>query len=173
MKLRDKLHIDIEEFFSTGKFDHLKLGKSKEWVINNFPDPDGYDDEEDILNDDIWTYGNVELHFYKEELVLIYSEGITNLNGGDSIDIRKGILGSDRECDLNRIMSYLNQRHIDFRKKTHNVGSYSIDLILESGVKLAFQLEQNDIEGHEMFLERCKTTNQDDFKLVTFSLTND
>ncbi|MDX1652268.1 MAG: hypothetical protein R3277_07245 [Brumimicrobium sp.] len=145
MKLRDKLHIDIEEFFSTGKFDHLKLGKSKEWVINNFPDPDDYE-KEDIFNDDIWTYGSVELHFYKKELVLIYSEGITNLNGGDSIDIRKGILGSDRECDLNGIMSYLNQRQIDFCKKTQSVGFYSIDLILESGVKLGFQLEQNDIE---------------------------
>ena len=63
MKLKGKINIDFEEFFTTGKFDFLKLGKTKEWILNNFPDPDGFDEYPEIYKDDIWRYGNIELHF--------------------------------------------------------------------------------------------------------------
>ena len=37
MKIKEPIVIDFKAFFTTGKFDYLKLGSSKEWVINNFP----------------------------------------------------------------------------------------------------------------------------------------
>ena len=40
MKLKTPIEIDFLGFFKTGKFDCLKLGQSKEWILNNFPNPD-------------------------------------------------------------------------------------------------------------------------------------
>lgn len=81
MKLKDPIQVDLLEFFRIGKFDYLKLGQTKEWIINNFPDPDGMNT--DTYESPIWVYGNIELHFNDDEtLYLIYSDYIdtvTNL----------------------------------------------------------------------------------------------
>jgi hypothetical protein len=86
MKLTDKIHIDILSFIRTGKFDYLKIGQTKEWILNNFPDPDDIGIGDTIKNAQIWFYGNIELHFDKDELSLIFSENIVGLDGGPSIE---------------------------------------------------------------------------------------
>ena len=92
MKLNNFIEIDILDFFKTGKFDYLKLGHSKEWILNNFPDPDDFGMGENLLTAKIWFYGNIELHFDKSELFLIFSENINDLNGGQFLKLNKWIL---------------------------------------------------------------------------------
>ena len=58
MKLETKINIDILDFIKNGKFDYIKLGQTKEWILNNFPDPDILD-----FKYNIWTYGNIEFHW--------------------------------------------------------------------------------------------------------------
>ena len=41
MKNNHKVEIDMLKLFKTGKFDFLKMEQSKEWILNNFPDPNG------------------------------------------------------------------------------------------------------------------------------------
>lgn len=43
MKLSHKISIIFLDFFKTGRFDCLKLGQTKEYIVHNFPDPDGFD----------------------------------------------------------------------------------------------------------------------------------
>lgn len=91
MKLSDTIKIDLLEFFKTGKFDYLKLGLTKEWIINNFPDPDGM--SKSCYKHPIWRYGNIELHFHDDQtLFLIYSDYIDTLDGGKSLRLNKWIL---------------------------------------------------------------------------------
>lgn len=47
MKLKNKLPISFKDFFSLGEFDFLELGKSKEWIISNFSNPDAFEKIED------------------------------------------------------------------------------------------------------------------------------
>lgn len=170
MKLKEKINIDFEEFFTIGKFDFLKLGKTKEWIINNFPDPDGYEEHPEIYKASIWTYGNIELHFNDDELFLIFSDYINELDGGDSLELKKWFLENTEKLKLSDIISQLNSKHIDFQKRTNNIGQTTVNLELQSGVNLGFYLEENTDEDYEIFLERCKRTNQNEFKLGSFSL---
>lgn len=46
MILKEPIEIDFVEFFKTGKFDHLKLGQTKDWILTHFPDPYSRFDQE-------------------------------------------------------------------------------------------------------------------------------
>ena len=97
MKLKEPIEIDFLEFFKTGQFDFLKLGQTKEWILNNFPDPDGNIDKKTLLKVkgfDIWTYGDIELHFKNKILFLIYSDYWYEwkLEGGKNLKLKKWIL---------------------------------------------------------------------------------
>lgn len=168
MKLKEKITIDFKEFLSAGKFDFLKHGKTKEWVINNFPDPDDFDDVPEIYKDDIWCYGNIELHFHKEELFLVFSDYINILDGGPSLELKKWFLGNEKTPTLIEVISELNKEHIDFEKTTRSTGEI-IELKLVSGVKLSFLLEEKEDESSSDHLKRYDSISHDDFTLNSFS----
>lgn len=169
MKLKEKIVIDFVDFFSTGKFDFLKLGKTKEWVINNFPDPDGFDKYPEVIKDDVWTYGNIELHFINEELFMIFSDYVDEIDGGDSLKLEKWFLADNKKLNLLHIISELNKKHIDFKKITKKSEPISIVLELMSGVELGFCLEDSKEEDYDEYIKRCKETSHNEFKLVAFS----
>ena len=134
MKLKQKIEIDFLEFFKTGRFDYLKLGQTKEWIRNNFPDPDcgGF-------NDNIWCYGNIELHFYKEQLFLIYSDYLSELNGGKSLKLNKWILETPENLTLEFVIYKLNETQIDFTLTHNKKCKNQIEIhLIESGIKLGF-----------------------------------
>ncbi len=159
MKLNQKIHINILEFFKTGRFDYLELGQTKEWIINNFPDPDGIESGEKIKNTNIWCYGNLELHFYNHKLFLIFSDYIETLSGGDSIDFDKWILDKPQELILEKVVGEFNKLKIDF-SITHKINLDQVELeIIESKVKLTFHGEEEE--------------DANKFKLVAFSLSAD
>ncbi|MBW1295135.1 hypothetical protein [Aquimarina litoralis] len=170
MKMKDKIVIDFKEFFKTGKFDFLKLGKTKEWIIHNFPDPDGFNENPSIYRDPIWRYGNIELHFNKDVLFLIFSDYIDDLDGGDSLELKKWFIGNLNKLNLSDVISELNKAHIDFHKKKSHIVESAVNIELQSSVVLGFHLEENEDEDYDNFLERCKITNQDEFRLSSFSL---
>ena len=68
MQLQHRITIDLLEFIQSAKFDYIKLGQTKEWILNNFPDPDGLQDSAEVYDNPIWWYGNIELHFNGQEV---------------------------------------------------------------------------------------------------------
>ena len=170
MKLRNKLIIDFKVFFSKGQFDYLKIGQTKEWIIHNFPDPDGFDEIPEIYEDNIWTYGNIELHFSGQELFLIFSDYLHDLDGGDSLMLKKWFLETPN-ISLAKAIAALNQEHIDYQKTTKCYGQeVVVMLLLQGGVKLSFHLEQGEEESDSDFGKRCRNTSQNFYKLNSFSL---
>ncbi|WP_298544928.1 hypothetical protein [uncultured Aquimarina sp.] len=158
MKLKIPIEIDLLEFFKTGKFDYLKLGQTKEWIINNFPDPDCY--SPDFLTEEvnIWTYGGIELFFENKKLYLIYSdhwyEG--KLESSNQIKLDKWIFEDIDKLNLKFVVTALNTHNIDYKKKTDKLG---VLLRLNSGIELTFE-NINDVEDID--------TN--DFHLSSFGL---
>ncbi|WP_108870043.1 hypothetical protein [Aquimarina aquimarini] len=156
--MKTRIEIDVLEFFKTGKFDNLKLGQTKEWILNNFPHPDNYGD--DFLSEkvNIWTYGGIELHFEKGKLYLIYSdywyEG--KLDSGYQLKLNKWIFEDISKLNLLYVLTKLNEHDIDYKKKADNLG---VLLRLKSGVELTFE-NINDIEGLK----------SNDFHITSFAL---
>lgn len=148
MKLSSPIEIDFLEFFKTGKFDYLKLGQTKEWILNNFPDPDGDFSKEELIKGkdfNIWTYGDIELHFENQILYLIYSDYWYEwkLGGGDHLKLNKWIFDDISKLTLRFVFDALNTQNIDFKKKTDSLG---VLLRLNSGVEMTFE-NINDIEN--------------------------
>lgn len=172
MKLNERIKIDLLEFFRTGKFDYLKPGQTKQWIINNFPDPDDKFD----YNAPIWVYGDIELHFNGEDkLFLIYSDYIDTLDGGNSLALDKWIFKEPEKLTLEYVIEHLNIERIGF-KVVHRVFSLgfitSVIEILDSKISLGFEPAEYDNEDSEAYLLRSQTADPNKFKLVSFSLMN-
>ena len=136
-----KIDIDFYGFFKTGEFAGLKFGLTKAQVLENFPVPDGYTSLDYVDNEisDIWNYGNIELHFYRNELSLIFSDYIQNfLDGGTSLTLNKWILENPENLSLIQVISELNQNLIDFTKVSVPQYGFVELLIKSSQVVLTF-----------------------------------
>lgn len=143
MKLQTKIKIDFLGFIKYGKFDFIKLGQTKEWILNNFPDPDDYSTDFLTSKYTIWTYGNIEFHFDKSnELFLIYSDYINKLDGGENLDLNKWILEDYSKLTLAYVTTKLNEQEIDYCKSTD---SFFVRLKTRSGVELGFEKEPDNV----------------------------
>lgn len=160
MTLPNKIEIDILGFIKTGKFDFLKIGQTKEWILNNFPSPDDIGIGDTINNAKIWFYGNIELHFDKDKLCLIFSDNISDLDGGEYLELKKWVFNDTDSLTLSKFIDELNTERVDFSKKTEKFELEYIRLnIVGSNVQLTFIDEENVL------------TNPNDFRLSAFSLT--
>lgn len=164
MQLKHKITINFLEFFKTGKFDCLKLGQTKEYILNNFPDPDGSPDHfmQTHKNGDIWCYGKIELHFDAENrLFLIFSDYIDTLTGGNNLILEKWILETPQELNLINVIKHLNKENIDFEKRIEKtLGQIKIKL-LKSNVNLSFLSEE---------ISELKIADPNNYILGAFSL---
>ena len=145
MKFETKIKIDFLDFIKESKFDYIKLGQAKGWILNNFPDPDGYSDEFLEPKYTSWRYGNIEFHFNKaNELFLIYSDYLSELDGGENLDIDKWIFEDYSKLNLTYVLTQLNIQEIDYCKSSDKIG---IRLITKSGVELGFAKETDEVVG--------------------------
>ena len=158
MKLKHKIEISLTEFFKTGKFDCLKLDKTKEWVINNFPDPDCFDSDFMTEEVNVWTYGGIELHFQKNQLYCIFSdhwyEG--KLDDSSQLKLHKWIFDDINKLKFLYVLEKLNEHNIGYKKKTDKLG---VLLRLTSGVELTFDTISDE---HNL--------SENDFHLTSFAL---
>jgi len=75
--------VDLYDFIIKGAFDCIKIGQTKEWILNNFPDPDDVENGFHMTKKgSIWTYGNIEFHFSDNILFLIFCDNFSTFDEG-------------------------------------------------------------------------------------------
>lgn len=164
MKLPASIKIDFLQFIKHGKFDYIKLGQSKEWILNNFPDPDGFSEEFLHPQCVIWTYGNIEFHFNKQNILfLIYSDYLHELDGGESLDLDKWILEDYPKLNLAYVLSQLNKAEIDYCKSNNQ---FAVTLSTRAGVELGFSKDSEDDVSDPNMLQIYSFSFMDRSKLV-------
>ncbi len=136
--------IDFLDFIKYGKFDFVELGQTKEWIVANFLEPDGFCADFLKPKCNIWTYGNIEFHFNKKnELFLIFSDYIDELSGGKNLDLNKWLFEDYSKLCLAYVLQQLNQQNIDYCKVSDQFGVRLI--ITNSHVELAFSKDFDEI----------------------------
>ncbi len=165
MQLKYKLHLDFEEFLRDGKFDYIQLGKTKEWIINNFPDPDA-----PFLDQSIWLYGNIEFHFDGDMLFLIHLEKFKDLDVSDKFHINPWFLGT--QYRLKDILHELNQKHMDYYKVTRDFDGTIELVMLKSKVKLFFTFKEDFKKNMTENRLAMEQSNQGEFILTALSYSN-
>lgn len=151
MKLNTKIKIDLLEFIKNGKFDYIKLGQTKEWIINNFPDPDGFSTDFLSPKCTIWTYGNIEFHFDKtNKLFLIFSDYLHELDGGESLDLNKWVFEDYSKLTLMYVLTQLNRQKIDYCKACDHFG---VTIKTNGGVELSFAKDSDEVVSDHNHLQ--------------------
>ncbi len=140
MKLKKPVDVDLYKFVTKGEFDFIETGQTKEWILNNFPDPDRIGDMGHSLY--IWLYGNIEFHFDKEILFTIWCDNFSELNAGKNISLDKWIFDNVKELTVSKMIKVLNQEKLNFTL-VHKYGSVIIR-ILDSNVDLYFSPEYDE-----------------------------
>lgn len=123
-----------------------------------------------VYKSNIWTYGNIELHFHEQELFLIFSDYIETLNGGSKLELNRWFLRDVSEINLVSVLEHLHRAHIDYRKSSSSAGELCVFLDLSSGVRLSFALQELENESSKEYAERSRSTNQNEFVMRSFSL---
>jgi len=145
MKINHKIDIDLLEFTKNGKFDVLKNGQTRQWVLNNFPDPDDFEDGVSWKNGDseIFTYGDFELHFSHDILFLIFADFEGLIDEGDSLTFSNKWIFEKETSKLNLpyVMNELLKAKIDFSTKINDQLN-SIILKTAGNVKIHFEAEE-------------------------------
>ena len=164
MKNNQIVLIDFLAFFKAGKFDYIKLGQTKEWIINNFPKPDAFKADFMLPKFQIWTYGVIEFHFDLEnKLYLVFSDYLHKLNGGKQLTLKKWFFDDKNTLNLSYVLSKLNTENIDYKKKTDKLG---ILIRLKSGIELTFE----NPSDYTDVIDNQENTDFNDFILTSFSL---
>ena len=144
MNLMHPIQLDLLAFLKFGKFDFIKLGQRKEWILANFPDPDDFDEQMLSSKWPIWTYDRLEFHFdQNNELTLIYTDYLHEIKSNSRFEVKPWIFENPSKLTLLFVLAELNENAIDYQKLT---GIYGVLLQLKSGVELSFaSLEETEL----------------------------
>ena len=135
MKFENPIEISFFDLIKYGKFDYIKLGQTKEWILNNFPNPDEFDENNNFFMTkkcNIWRYGDIEFFFNKQnELYMIFCDSFNGINGGKwlskEIDggtflrLDKWIFEKVRKLTLSYVIENFLLNDIDFTTKCNQI----------------------------------------------------
>lgn len=159
MKLNQPIDIDLKLFFLKGEFDCIKPGQTKEWILNNFADPDSNWDNE--YGQSIWTYNSLEFHFDKDQLYLIWCDGLSHLTPCHQLNYTKWFLDDDSPLTLSYVLHILNVEAVNYKVK-HNIALHIVQVkIIDSNVTLHFEQ-----------LEETKCQNSNEYEFIAFGLSH-
>jgi hypothetical protein len=133
MRNNQKDTIDLLRFIKYGDFGSIKIGMSREEILDVFPQPDDWMNGYKMENSPIWRYGNFEMHFNGNDvLYLIYSDYVEELFVGKNLYLNRWIFEIDKKIKFKEIKNELNKEGILF------------DSIANWGHK-AFRIIQSDV----------------------------
>lgn len=173
MELKHQIDISMRDFILFGKFDYIKLGKSKNWILNHFPKPDDWTADFSLEKAPFWRYGTIEFHFTDDNLSMIFTDNITTLNGGEKLSLDLWVLENGHQPTLAEVINELNNSKINYT--VNNQIPFAKDkiwegrskiIVNESGVELIFDSPEEYINPG------IPTDNSHEFTLTAIDLVN-
>jgi hypothetical protein len=123
------------EFLKTGRLGELTIGSPKSQVLKILGEPE--DRTNARQKPQIWKYGNLQIAFLKDSVVLIgiyFSEYETSLP--ESLRIEEDI--PSYKTHLNEFKQYLLREGISFEQNAELIADNQVCILLESGIQIFF-----------------------------------
>jgi len=143
------MQVNITELIENGIFGFIKIGDSKQDLLNNQLTPESWLRDYNIDNSPIWRYGNIDFHFTDSNILTsITNNYVTEINGGKPIQIiDRWIFKENNNPTLKEALDYLSLLGLDYKKETNNLNIINIEL--KNGVFFSFEnLESEQDEAH-------------------------
>lgn len=157
MKLSHPIDISFRELVLKGKFDFVEPGQTKEWLEQNFADPDSKSDMGHGFF--IWLYGNLEFHFEGDRLFMLWCDYLDDINLGEAIRFDKWILENAAAQSASAVFNLLIGEGADLQVRRQSPTTLLLH-VNRSGVTLWFEADDD------------KPGEPKDYRLRAFSLTH-
>jgi len=164
--MKNPIKINLKDFFLKGQFDIIKVGQTKEWILNTFIEPD---DDSDMGNDfSIIRYGWIELHFDRDKLFLIWCDSLPDIKNSNLIKYDKWILTRLSEMTFEETQKTLNLESVNYLVKFDTESKNVIIKIKYSGINLWFNPEteklNKDFNKYQLFAFGKSDIDYDNFE---------
>ena len=110
----EPIPVSFRDLILNERFECVQLGATKEWLSKNFPEPDNCFPGEDPKTADIWQYVNLEFHFYKDVLFMIFTDNVDTIDAGPKLQLDSWILKEGAPTYFSDWIFVLNREGLDF-----------------------------------------------------------
>ncbi len=137
------LRVSLREFARTGAFGSVMPGTVRSDVFRLLGQPSDWGLPPKKLNTaEIWKYGDIEIHFFRDSVWMIFTDYFDVPRGGDSFELDPWILRAGLDCDA--FQNALNASNISFilQPNRHNIDEK--DIITAGRVYFTFREKDNE-----------------------------
>jgi hypothetical protein len=132
------IEIDLFSFIKDGTFGNIKIGMSKDEILQIFPSPDDWMHGFSTKYSPIRRYGNFELHFENQRLSFIYNDYLDDISAGDQLKMKMWLF-ENKNIYLQDILDEFAKQNIQFIMVE---GKCFIEIIIKkSNIVLSFSYE--------------------------------
>ena len=127
----------LKEFIEKGNLGLLNLGMKRLEIEQQLGKPEDWEvGKNDYQQSNIWKYGDIELHFKKDKLEMIFMDNFTNLAGGKNIKLDCWIING--KLTYQKAQQHFLSSSISFSTKSDVYNENGIFLVSSCNTILAF-----------------------------------
>ncbi len=143
------MHVSMLEFARTGRFGRIEVGAARQQILEALPPPSSWSAGSAWDEAEIWKYGQVELHFAKDCLRMIFSDSAGLGDGSPSLNIDAWVLR--RGLPRTLLEDALRDEQINYGLSRPDYDKHQCVVSTEAGVRFTF-MESRDGPGDEFGL---------------------
>jgi hypothetical protein len=133
------MQVSMLELARTGRFGRIEVGAARQQILEVLPQPSIWSAEPAWDEAKIWKYGQIELHFAKDRLWMIFSDGDGLVDGSPSLKIDAWVLR--RGLPRTLLEDALRAEQIDYSLSRPDYDKSQCALSTEAGARFTFMDE--------------------------------
>lgn len=135
------MRASLEEFARTRRFGAIELGITRSAVEQELGLPDEWGGQRNCQSADIWKYGDIEFHFRRNALRMIFMDDFTVPIGGEKVQLEAWIVNG--ELAIAEAQSALMAAAIPFTHEEFPYKDNGIRLITSANTIFSFSSENS------------------------------
>lgn len=134
--------VSVLDFLRTGQFGPVHLGISRDQLQDHLGEPESWSfgssrhPTRTPARAAVWKYGDIEFHFNSDMLVLIFTDHIRILKGGEAIDLNPWVLS--RKATVKQVLGDLEAAQISCQRIDWKLNDGTVRFRVGAGVELVF-----------------------------------
>jgi hypothetical protein len=136
------MHVSMLEFARTGCFGRIEIGAVRQQILEVLPPPSDWSAGSAWAGAEIWKYGQIELHFAKDSLWMVFSDSDGLSDGSPSVEIDTWVLR--RGLPRTLLENALRDEQIGYSLSQPAFDKRQCVLSTEAGVRFTFMETRDD-----------------------------
>ncbi|MEA2564439.1 MAG: hypothetical protein QOH06_5943 [Acidobacteriota bacterium] len=136
------MHVSMLELARSGRFGRIEIGAARRQLLEVLPPPSSWSAGSAWELAEIWKYGQIELHFAKDRLWMVFSDSHGLSDGSPSLEMDAWVLR--RGLPRTLLEDALREEQIDYSLSQPAYDKRQCVLSTEAGVRFTFMETRDD-----------------------------